>query len=378
MLTKVKADTEALLALRTAIQKVATGPEYSKDLSLDEARQAMALILDGRADPVQTAVFLIALRMKRETDDENIGILRALLAATKTTVAPVGEVVDLADPYDGYTRGLPASPFLGPVLAACGLAAVSHGLEAVGPKYGITTRKVLRAAGIDVDRSPEAAAAQLGEPDIGWAYIDQRVFCPAMHDLVALRSLIVKRPCLTTVEVLSGPIRGRRRTHLITGYVHKAYPRVYALLAREAGFDCAAIIRGVEGGIIPSLQQPANVFAYHDRGPEDSAEMDPTSIGIDRATRAVPLPPDLPPPGQSGDEIATTVDSDAAAKHAAALGLAALRGENGPTYDSLVYGAAICLHHLGRADSLASAADQVRAVLDSGQAMARFEALARA
>eukprot|EP00494_Astrolonche_serrata_P017896 UN18086 len=53
--------------MRTCIQKVATGPEYSKDLSFEEARDAMATILDGSADPVQAAVYLIALRMKRET-----------------------------------------------------------------------------------------------------------------------------------------------------------------------------------------------------------------------------------------------------------------------------------------------------------------------
>jgi len=77
----------------------------------------MRLVLEGLADPVQAAVFLIGLRMKRETDDENKGILQGIRDKTKTVVADVDELVDIADPYNGYGRSLPSSPFL-PVLLA--------------------------------------------------------------------------------------------------------------------------------------------------------------------------------------------------------------------------------------------------------------------
>ncbi len=66
------------IALHRAIQKVATGPEYSKDLEYEEALETMEFILSGKADPVQVGIFLIALRMKRETKEENRGILQAI------------------------------------------------------------------------------------------------------------------------------------------------------------------------------------------------------------------------------------------------------------------------------------------------------------
>jgi anthranilate phosphoribosyltransferase len=374
MSAQAASDTASELVMRGCIQKVATGPEYSKDLSFDEAHAAMRTVLEGRADPVQTAVFLIALRMKRETDDENAGVLQAIMDSMQHVTAEVDEVLDIADPYDGYTRGLAISPFLPPVFAACGLPALSHGVESLGPKYGATHRKVLAKAGINVDRDANEAAGEIANPDIGWSYIDQKAFCPALHDLIPLRTRIVKRPVLTTVEVLTGPVRGRQKTHLMTGYVHKAYPPVYANLARQAGFDTAAIIRGVEGGVIPSLKQPAKVFCYHDRGEESPIECYPDSIGINQPTRAVPIPADTPSATQQGDDIATTVDIDAAAEAAAATGVAALGGQAGPAHDSLVYAAAIVLHHLGRHESLASAADAVRRVLASGEALARFKA----
>ena len=357
--------------MHSILKRIATGPELSKDISRDEARAGMRLVLDGEVDPVQAGVFLIALRMKRETDDENLGVLEAIREATRRATAPVDEVLDIGDPYDGYTRTLPASPFLPPVLAACGVAALSHGVERMGPKYGVTHRQVLSAAGLPVELGPEEAAARLGDPGIGWAYVDQKAFCPKLHALAALRTLIVKRPAITTAEVLAGPVRGRLKTHLVTGYVHKPYPRIYALLARHAGFDSALIVRGVEGGVIPPLRQTGKVFYYHDRGEEQSMEFTPADLGIDQPVRAPQIPEGLAHEAGEGDAFAATRDTAAVARAAAEAGMAALAGQPGPTRDSLVLGAALCLWHLKRYDSLESAARAVRAVLDSGRASER-------
>jgi len=357
--------------MRSCIQKVATGPEFSKDLSYEEAHAAMRHILEGAADPVQAAVLLIALRMKRETDAENAGVLQAIRDTMTTITAGVDEVLDIADPYDGYMHALPVSPFLPAVFAACGMPSVSHGVEAVGPKYGATHRKVLRAAGIHVDHTPREAADRLADPAIGWSYLDQKASAPAMHDLIPLRTRMVKRPVLTTVETLTGPVRGRNKTHLMTGYVHKAYPPVYAKLAKHAGYDSAAIIRGVEGGVIPSLKQEARIFCYHGDADAQPVDINPADIGIDQPTRAVPIPEDIPSAMNGSDAI------DAVSRAAAATGLAALQGESGAARDSLVYAGAIMLYHLGHHESLEAAAAAVSGVLDSGEALSRFEAARR-
>ena len=136
--------------------------------------------------------------------------------------------------------------------------------------------------------------------------------------------------------------------------------------------DFAVEILSIRG----KLKQPARVFCYHDRSEVSSIECYPQSVGIDRSTRAVPLPADMPAATAQGDGIPTTPDIDAAAESAAHAGLAALAGEPGPARDSLVYAGAIVLHHLGRHASLAEAADSVRNALDSGAALARFKAAA--
>jgi anthranilate phosphoribosyltransferase len=354
--------------MRSILQRIATGPELSKDISREEARAGMRFILEGQVDPVQAGIFLIALRMKRETDDENLGVLEAIREVTHTVIAPVEEVIDIADPHDGFNRMLPASPFLPAVLAACGAPAVGHGVERLGPKYGVTHRQVLRAAGQPVDLSVEEAADRLGDPAIGWAYVDQKAYCPKLHDLIGLRTQIVKRPVITTVEVCIGPIRGRRKTHLVTGYVHKNYPRIYALLARHAGFDSALIIKGLEGGVIPSLQKAGRCFYYRDRGEEVSVDIDPAELGTGSTMRAAPFPAE-----RAGEESAETIDTAAVAQAAAQAGLAALAGHPGPTREGLVLSAALCLWQVGRYESIPAAACAVREVLDSGRALARME-----
>ena len=51
----------------------------------------MSAILNGEIDEVQAAIFLIALRMKRETMEEHIGILEALLKFTDCQKTDCGQ-----------------------------------------------------------------------------------------------------------------------------------------------------------------------------------------------------------------------------------------------------------------------------------------------
>jgi anthranilate phosphoribosyltransferase len=87
-------DTDTRLAMRSIIERIATGPEQSQDISQAEAHLGTRAILDNRVDPVQAGIFLT----------------------------------------------LPTAPFLPALLAECGLCVVTHGLEAVGSKYGVAQR----------------------------------------------------------------------------------------------------------------------------------------------------------------------------------------------------------------------------------------------
>ncbi len=359
--------------LQNAIKKVATGPEYSKNLSYDEALESMTYILEGHADPVQTGIFFIGLRMKRETSEENRGILQAIrnstlkLIGADQVVANVDHLIDLSDPYNGYIRGVPASPFLPAIFAAAGYPCVSHGLEQVAPKYGVTSHRILKAAGKAVLLPISDVKANLENDDIGWSYLDQAVYCPALHALISLRQRMVKRQIVTTVEALAQPLRALGKTHMMSGYVHKAYPEIYADLARHATFDNMLLIRGVEGGVVPNLRQQVRCFSYEDFGESLQHEVDPVSIGLSQLTRNVPLPSDLADIEKSNSEEKL----DKLAYYAVELGLKALAGKQGETRDSLIYSGAIMLSTFKKV-SLSEAASIVRSLLDSGAALSAF------
>jgi len=347
--------------IRSIIQRIATGPELSKNIGLEEASTAMSAILDGEIDDVQSAIFLIALRMKRETIEENFGILDALLQATGRQQADVEDLVDLGDPYSGYNRSIPISAFLPPLLAELGLPCIIHGLDAVTPKFGLTHKHVNQALGNNTELSIGEAKAQLEDSNKGWAYLDQSCYCAPLHDLVPLRNKIVKRTVVNTVESLVGPIRAKR-THSILGFVHKPYPPIYASLTARAGFDTSLVIRGVEGGVVPSLRQKGLMISYVGEVEKSRVEIDPKAMGIEQALRAIAFP----------SNMTTENNKTILAEHTVTLGRSALAGERGLFYDGLVYATSLILWHLEKFTDLSSAADYVREVLDSGRAVTRL------
>jgi len=347
--------------IHSIIQRIATGPELSKNIEMEEAETAMSAILSGEIDEVQSAIFLIALRMKRETMEENIGILEALLKFTNRQKIDVDNLVDIGDPYSGYNRSIPVSAFLPPLLAELGLPTLIHGLDSVSPKYGLTHRHINQAMDVNVDLSVSESKARIEDSDIGWSYIDQSQYCKPLHELVPLRNKIVKRTVLNTVETLIGPLRGKN-THSILGYVHKAYPPIYAALCERVGFDSSLLIRGIEGGIVPSLRQKGLMISYYRGVEKDRVETDPKLLEINSKLRSISFPKRF----QNGRE------RDLLADYVVDLGRSALSGESGMFYDGLVYSASLILWHLGTSKTLPAASARVREVLNSGKALNRL------
>jgi len=360
--------------MRSAIQRVATGPELSKNLAYDEARAVMLAILEGTVDPVQAGVYLIGLRMKRETDIELKGTIDALRQCTITTTADIDDVVIFSDPYNGFNRTVHSSLFALPVLAACGVSVYSHGVDLVGPKYGVTHHAIVRALGGNPLRSVDEVASRLADPAIGWGYMDQAIFNPPLCGLNGLRNLIVKRPVLSTTEVLLDPIRGQQRTHLVTGYVHKPYRETYAMLARHCGHDSLLLVRGTEGGVIPSFRADAHVVHYIDSGDEVELDIELAPLELAREYRALDIPGDTKKPPVSEQEMGLKWDIDALAGLCASEGRKALSGEPGPVYDAAVLGAALTLWHTGREPDMLSATKQARDAISSGAATERLNA----
>src|SRR5512139_25663 len=84
--------------LKPFLAKVMNG----HNLSLQEAAQAMEIIMTGNATPAQVGGYLVALRMKGETVDEIAGSAQAMRSVAQAVKLPVAM----------GANGSPASPLL--------------------------------------------------------------------------------------------------------------------------------------------------------------------------------------------------------------------------------------------------------------------------
>lgn len=350
------------------IQRVAVGPDRGRDISAKEAEGVMHAILQGDMDEVQIAVFLIALRMKRESLDECIGLFLAMQKSIAPVQADVEHLICLADPFDGYVRHLPMSPFLPPVLAACGMPALMHGVETVGPKHGITACKVYKLAGIAVDLSSDKVAESVA--DFGWGYLDQSKYANALFSLNNLRDRIVKRTALTTLERLLMPIKARSHTHFVLGYVHKAYPQIYGAIAQLADYDSALLMKGVEGGLTPALNKPLRRYLFDPLTIKNIDFKDSESVDQHKQVIALNVWPDSKSAGQT-----TEAKGLQAVEDCLTLGIDVLSGKQCIARDSLCLAAGQILWAHKYSDDLNVAIEKAAESLDSGAAMSIFESL---
>lgn len=153
-----------------------------------------------------------------------------------------------------------------------------------------------------------------------------------------------------------------KKTHSILGYVHKPYPPIYAHLVTASGMDTSLLVRGVEGGVIPSLRQKGLMISYQGSVEQDQVDIDPKLLDIYQDIRAISFP--------SGLNVYSDIKS--LADYTVKLGKSALSGEKGLFYDGLVLAASLILWHTRKASSLVEAACITRSALDSGKVLSRL------
>jgi anthranilate phosphoribosyltransferase len=345
--------------LADAVRKVCVGPHLSKDLSRGECAEVMSAILNFQAtlDPVQMGLFLVGMRMKRETSDENAGIYDALADATPTLAIDIPDLLHLTDPFDGQKRHLPAGLFMAPIFASCGLPTLVQSVPTMGPKYGVTPEQILAMAGGNVDKTPAETAADLQDMVIRWGYLSQRQATPALWDLQDLRIRMLKRPTLSTLEKLLRPIQARR-DWLLTGYIHKAYRETVPQMARVAGCHSCLAQRGVEGSVTPPLSRDSHIawMSTH-REEVEEASLSPEAVGL------------------SADIVAPALPDDAPVAAALAAGRAALQGQDTPTARAMWLQVGQVLWRGHSVDSLEAGIEAARTRCRTGLAWDHWQAL---
>ena len=245
--------------MQTYLQKIAAGPKLSKDLTQEEAEDALSMILDEKVSKVRAGVFLIAARMKIETVAENIGYWRALQKKMPCKNIVLDNLLQIADPFDGFQR----TPYFGfyaiPVLAQLGLPTYGHSALPLPPKFGITFEDIL----INHYQVPESGhyeqrIKQIAEHSFG--YINTAGSIPSLEKLRSIRKEIVKRPMLATLEKILMPLQARKKNFLATTYFHRGYEISLTEIGKLSGFNRVIVGNGMEGTTLFGIHKEAKVF----------------------------------------------------------------------------------------------------------------------
>ena len=129
---------------RILIEKVANG----KFLTLEESKQAFAIIMTGDATVAQTAGLLMGLRVRGESVDEISGGAMAVRARVDGIEAPDG-AIDTCGTGGDAKGTFNISTGAAIVAAACGVPVAKHGNRAVSSKSG--SADVLMELGVNID-----------------------------------------------------------------------------------------------------------------------------------------------------------------------------------------------------------------------------------
>ncbi|MDP2675457.1 MAG: anthranilate phosphoribosyltransferase [Dehalococcoidia bacterium] len=335
--------------MRYYIREIGQGPKAARDLTRDEARDAMDTILRQEATRAQIGGFLLIERFKGESAEELLGFAEAVRAHAKRISPKVEGLLDIGSPYDGRKRSLVISPAASLVACAAGLPVVMHGEKGLGPKHGVPVGDVLEALGVDVDAEPEEVESSIEAE--GFGYMRSARFVPALYALKEVREEIALRSNIHTVEKLYN-LAGA--AYSLIGLTHMPYLEKMLAAATQMGFKRVMIVQGIEGNEDAPTSRPCRVFEWAG-GEMREYRLEPSAYSLDAA---------------SPEEMA---GGDAAYNAGACE--AVLEGEAGPRRDLVCLNAGLRLYLAERAADTAEGIAQAREAIDSGAARRKLEAL---
>ncbi len=257
--------------IQTAIRAVCD----RRDLSREQMRAAMRLIMTGEATPAQIGGFLIGLRMKGETVEE-ITAAAEVMRELATHVGVSGpHVVDTCGTGGDGVNTFNISTASAFVVAAAGGKVAKHGNRSVSSHSG--SADVLEAAGVSLELSPEQVAQCIDEVGVGF------MFAPRHHG--AMKHAIGPRREMgvRTIFNLLGPLTNpANAAHQVVGVFDPNWVEALARVLQNLGSRHVLVVHAEDGMDEISVGSPTRVAELKD-GELASYTLTPERFGFKRA-----------------------------------------------------------------------------------------------
>jgi anthranilate phosphoribosyltransferase len=210
-----------------------------RDLTFDQAHQAMAAVLTGSVDSLVLSGLLIGLRTKGESIEELSGFAHALRDSGRS-VPYLGPVIDTCGTGGDRRQTINVSTTAALIVAGAGGVVCKHGGRASSSLSG--SADVLERLGVTIELGPDAVAQCLSDAGIGFCYAP--TYYPAMANAVPVRRAL-KVP--TAFNFLGPLINPAKAQYQIVGISDPKLVESVVGVLRSLGTIHALVVYGEDG-----------------------------------------------------------------------------------------------------------------------------------
>lgn len=327
--------------MREAISQVASG----KNLTPDEMRDAMNMIMGGEATPAQISSFLSCLAMKGETTEEITAAALVMRQKAARISSPANEpLLDTCGTGGDRSGTFNISTTVAFVAAGAGIRVAKHGNRSVTSRSG--SADVLESLGMNLQASFADVQRALDEAGVTFMFAPK--FHAAMKYAIGPRREIGIRTIFNILGPLSNPAGANRQ---IVGVYSEDLGEPYARVLAELGQRRSFVVHGTDGMDEVTLSAPTIVWDVRE-GEMRRYLFDPRSVGFECA---------------SSQEIK---GGDAATN--ARILKEVLSGKHGFTRDAVLLNAGFAIVAGGKAEDVREGIALAKRSIDSGAAMDRL------
>lgn len=318
-----------------------------QNLSADEMRAVMTAMMSGQLHDAQIAGFLIALRCKGETVEE-IAAAVAVMRELGQKVPVQGEhVIDTCGTGGDGANTFNISTAAAFVVAAAGGKVAKHGNRSVSSRCG--SADLLEVAGVDLNLSAEQVAQAVNEIGVGFLFAAKHH--GAVRHTVEARKAMGVRTLFNLIGPLANPANAR---HQLIGVFDSRWLVPVAEVLKKLGSQHVLVVHA-EDGLDEISIAAATEVAELKNGEIQSYWISPEQFGMTRS---------------SLEQLAVTD-----AQHSLDIIRAVFDNQPGPARDIVALNAGAAIYAADLADSLAAGIDKALAVIASGAAKAKLQAL---
>jgi anthranilate phosphoribosyltransferase len=338
--------SEQAESFRQILIAVAKGKHGAKDMTREQAKEALTFLFSREARPEQVGAFLTAMRFKGTQWEEMAGFLEAMEAHATLIRPKVSGLLNLNGPYDGRKKALNLSLPTAIVMAAAGVPVIMHSGSDLPPKDGVTTGRILEALGVSAYREPEAVAREIEEK--GFGHLASVRYLHGVESLKPYRQVLFYRSFLHACEVMLNPAGAE---FSMVGAAHDTFLERFAKTQGERGVRRVLAVQGLDGTDELPMHEVAAL--RYENGQGEGFTLSPSQFGLNEITHT-PCP-----------------DVAESAKRIEGV----LAGEDQALVNAVIYNAGVRLQLVEKCDKIDDGIAQAKELIASGKAKEKLEEL---